>query len=824
MKKLAFLCACIVFFSCTMSVLSSSAAVAEDLTLGGLVSEKTIEEMGHTQISDNLADQLNGVEYINEDGTRTAYLFAKPIKYKDENNEIKRIDNSLRREIFKKGWSNSANSFSLFVHEEISNGVELTYNDVILKATPVLSQVTASGKQSNASRISAYKVGRSDENIEIAYESTYTGYSMTVTIPGGSGASFAMDITGDASAVTAENGQVTVSMKDGSAVVYTLQAAFVGDEYLWLDDVEVNVAQMKRENARTEYTVNENVTADEITLQIGCEIISAANNNSRSSSSTDIFVESMVYSGQVNRYFIIGSSFLVGSQGTNKDYRSFVYMDISPLSNIPYNRILGANYRVYELTNTETSFQAEAYMVTENWRQGSVGGITWSSMPTYNDEKITTVSVSYYHDEAWYDFYITRAVMAWLQGIPNHGIMLKSRTEGTNNYRRFASGQNSSYMPCLKVTYTNDTTSMDNIGIEDNDEYYIKNKNSMKYLTASGNTSSSNVVQSDWTGNDNQKWTVTYEGDGYYKLSPANATNMVLDTSGGNNTNGANIQLYSPNTGLGQRFKFIRNWDGSYQIVTCLSNDVRGLKVENNSETSGSNVYHWYHNVDWAKSDDWTLEPVDKGFASLYCFTEEDGDGYDLDTYQFSEDILEPLINMDYSACLFVDEPAATAYDLMPDDSIFVFCGHGEYGGIQFKSDYNATTPDRITAGGTSSYAISAMPHNALANLKLALYSSCFAGKDDAATNTNMVGATYYRGAHLAIAHPVTVTSPCVFWWVIEFLSACSDGEPVYRAMDIADEHLYANVDGDYLYGNAFQRHMLGDYSMQLYHADGSEE
>ena len=49
MKKLAFLCACIVFFSCTMSVLSSSAAVAEDLTLGGLVSEKTIEDETYSE-------------------------------------------------------------------------------------------------------------------------------------------------------------------------------------------------------------------------------------------------------------------------------------------------------------------------------------------------------------------------------------------------------------------------------------------------------------------------------------------------------------------------------------------------------------------------------------------------------------------------------------------------------------------------------------------------------------------------------------------------------------------------------------------------------
>ena len=134
--------------------------------------------------------------------------------------------------------------------------------------------------------------------------------------------------------------------------------------------------------------------------------------------------------------------------------------------------------------------------------------------------------------------------------------MLKSRTEESEvvNNRTFYSHDSSAafvYLPHLIITYMKgDETSMDNIGIENGTQYYIKNKASNRYLTALGTSNNSNVTLTDWTGNDNQKWTVQYQNNGYYKLIPANATNMVLDTSGGNNADGVEIQLYSPNTGL----------------------------------------------------------------------------------------------------------------------------------------------------------------------------------------------------------------------------------------------------------------------------------
>lgn len=808
-NKLALTCAFVLFCVSVFSAMPATALTTEDLTLGGLVPEKTIEEMGHMQISDNLADELNGVEYINEDGTRTAYLFAEPIKYEDENNQIKQIDKSLRKAVLKNGWKNAANRFSFFVHNDIQDGVELSYDDVSLKATPILSALTETGKRSNTSRISANKVGRSDSTTEISYESTYTGYTANVTVPVGNGSLFAMDLSGDISFVTTENGQVTVSMKDGSSVTYATQAFMVDEEIMWIDDLEIEV-QAQKDCKRVAFSINAETfkETDIVTLAIGGKVKTTHENTTRSTvSPTPIstHADAEVVSTSANQNY--GNSLYnrVGPAGTIKYYRSFIRMNVSPLSHIQYYQVVSAKYNTCSMGFSGRKIQVDAYMVTGGWTET---GITWANMPTYDSEKIATINVLGGHNGPLYEIYITRAVMGWMQGITNNGIMLKARLEENVGTYAFASRDNGNYVPSLNVTYTTDTTSMDNIGIEDGEEYYIKNKNSMKYLTASGNTSTSNVIQSDWSGAANQKWTVTYDGEGYYKLSPANASNLVLDTSGGNNTNGANIQLYSPNTGLGQKFKFVRNWDGSYQIVTRLSGDIRGLRAENSSASSGSNVHHYTHAIDWTKDDDWTLEKVGKGFADVFCFSE-------FDTDEETDNMVASLEAMEYYAYKYKDASAQTAYTLMSSDDIFIYCGHGGTGFISF------TNGDAISAGNPDYWPITEKPHNDFAGMKLAIYGACSTGADDIIGDPpctyNLVGITYQKGAHFVIGRPEPVASPHDEVWIKQFLARCLAGDTIYQAMCAADDYIYNIYDDPGVdFGNANQYHVLGDYSLRL--------
>jgi len=53
-----------------------------------------------------------------------------------------------------------------------------------------------------------------------------------------------------------------------------------------------------------------------------------------------------------------------------------------------------------------------------------------------------------------------------------------------------------------------------------------------------------------------QKWKILPWGDGSYKLSPATSSSLVLNVSGARSANGTKIEIYPPNGGAGQKFKF----------------------------------------------------------------------------------------------------------------------------------------------------------------------------------------------------------------------------------------------------------------------------
>ena len=44
-----------------------------------------------------------------------------------------------------------------------------------------------------------------------------------------------------------------------------------------------------------------------------------------------------------------------------------------------------------------------------------------------------------------------------------------------------------------------------------------------------------------WNGGNNQKWSVTPTGDGFYRLTPAHATSKAADVSGASTADGAPV-------------------------------------------------------------------------------------------------------------------------------------------------------------------------------------------------------------------------------------------------------------------------------------------
>lgn len=140
--------------------------------------------------------------------------------------------------------------------------------------------------------------------------------------------------------------------------------------------------------------------------------------------------------------------------------------------------------------------------------------------------------------------------------------------------------------------------------------YYIRNVHSGKYLTVANNTGANaqNVEIRSMNGTDGQKWYLTNLGNGYFTLR-SRLGNYALDVVYGENTDGANIQIYSYYGGTAQQFKAVPgNTSGQFGIVTACSNDSKGLDCYNWTTYDGTNVCQWTY---YAQANQlWIFEPT----------------------------------------------------------------------------------------------------------------------------------------------------------------------------------------------------------------------
>lgn len=143
--------------------------------------------------------------------------------------------------------------------------------------------------------------------------------------------------------------------------------------------------------------------------------------------------------------------------------------------------------------------------------------------------------------------------------------------------------------------------SVDNPGLEmDTDVVYtFQNKNSelVMDIVDGKMEDSANVQQWSLNGYDYQKWILKSfsGGQNYYYICSANDSNYVLYADGSLNGGNISIQAYS-NKDSAMLFKFAKNLDGSYSIMTRASKDTKIIEVENASNEYGANIQQWEPN------------------------------------------------------------------------------------------------------------------------------------------------------------------------------------------------------------------------------------
>ena len=145
--------------------------------------------------------------------------------------------------------------------------------------------------------------------------------------------------------------------------------------------------------------------------------------------------------------------------------------------------------------------------------------------------------------------------------------------------------------------------------------FTIKNVNSGLYLeVAEGKAENASNVQQ-WGAESpasHNTWRAISAGNGYYYLYSqlGDKVTYLLDLDKGLKDDGTNIQIYTDTKADAQQFKFVKNSDGYYNILTKSSNDKSCIAVASASTSNGANIIEWTLSKN-DTSQQWILEQTE---------------------------------------------------------------------------------------------------------------------------------------------------------------------------------------------------------------------
>ena len=344
----------------------------------------------------------------------------------------------------------------------------------------------------------------------------------------------------------------------------------------------------------------------------------------------------------------------------------------------------------------------------------------------------------------------------------------------------------------LFLSFTASAASNDVLGIDNGKVYNIRNVRTGMYLTVEGgvNAQGQNVK----VGPQNkvlaqQRWKVIRQSDGTYRLqSMLSGTVRYLDR------NGSNIDIWTDYLS-DQKFSLSRvsgsSYGGTYQIT------IGSQYVHVNS----SNDVVLTSSLPNQDSHLWSFELAEKGAAEYFSYK---FNGYD--STGASADVCSKMTSMGYFAYNLQQQSASVAHFYMTFADIWVFRGHGTTGGSVlsfYKQNTNGDSVHNgyITAnsgiGLSNSYNIDSLGTNELANARCVLYIACRTGMTRyvGANTVNLVDSTYNKGAHFVLGIKTDTVSGANDKWVKAFFTQAAAGSPATKLINYID---YANNQQDF--------------------------
>ncbi len=141
--------------------------------------------------------------------------------------------------------------------------------------------------------------------------------------------------------------------------------------------------------------------------------------------------------------------------------------------------------------------------------------------------------------------------------------------------------------------------------------YMFRNANSDLYMEVENGTAEDNANVQQWGANGSalhNSWTLESFGGGYYYIVSRLADGSTYYLNAAGSENGANIEILTNNRTSSHLFKFVKNPDGTYYILTRASRDAAAVEVANASTSSGANVQQW--EVNGHSCQKWVVETV----------------------------------------------------------------------------------------------------------------------------------------------------------------------------------------------------------------------
>lgn len=802
-----------------------------DLVNDGTVEEHKLLERRH----EDEKEAMNMLAYKKESGENVAFLYHFDVKYKDKNGNIKDKSKEIVRDglfsttSFKTKDNDILSYFS--VNDDGNVEVKTVYGEY--------SIVSVIENRNKGNRITAERDTEDtltyrnavDKGIHLMYEAEYNGVKEYIVLDSNSGNkfTFTMDFVGLTPQLAADN-SVLLLNADGETVL-TIPPIYVEDSAVEKNstyDNTVKLTQVKGNRYLLEITVDEDFLSSAETVY---PVYVDPYIQRDSSNIEDTYVE------EKNPDVNYGNSTTnkVGKTVTSK--RTYTYIKFGSFTTTSmYHNVLSAYYETYEISNSNNVL-VDVLPAAGSWTEST---LTWNNQPGFHEEIIGKTAVipdmNDYGTVGLHRFYISNLVRGWWQGLPNYGIVLRSNYN--NRTAALASSENTSKASRLVIIYVerSEPNPFDEkkpfnyepehgLSVPSSGLYFLKNKRSGKYLTADV-YNGGNAYQSDFTGSSNQKWYISQvEGTVYFTIRTENQ-NYSLDVySGGinesnsasGNADGSNIQVFGNNSGNNQRWRFVRNWNGTYKILSALSTN-RGLTVYNASNADNANCILYTHNVNFIYNDDWTIEPCSLTTANFFSFTETND--YGINTSDNADDAKTIANEMGFaSSNNYINKSADFAFNLMSTSTLWFFRGHGSYSCLAFN---DSTNPKKyIAASGPNTYNtkyITELDGNALQNMFLFATVSCYAGNSAESDCLDLIGLVYRKGAHFSFGTIVESYTLKNSLWTVTFMNSLENGKTYYQAIQIADNEVLST----YLYSEkalrSCARHYAGDSSIILYH------